>query len=340
MTLPNMTSVSTLENELSHPSDADCAFISALEGDVLVLGAGGKMGPSLALRARRAADQAGRPRRIFAASRFATPEAKHLLTESGVDAIACDFLDRGQIARLPDCANILFLVGRKFGSSENMPLTWATNTLAPAFVAERFNGSRMVAVSSGNVYPLAVSACTEETPPAPVGEYAQSVLGRERVLEYFSQRYGTPMAIIRLNYAVDLRYGVLLDIGRRVWQQRPVPLAMGSVNVIWQGDANSMILRALALASAPPRVLNVAGPETLRVRWIAERFGELFGIEPHFEGCEAETALLNDSSLCCRLLGPLSVNARQLIQWQAEWIRAGLPTLDKPTGFEARDGAF
>lgn len=335
-----MTSVSDLENELSRPNDADCSFMRELEGDVLVLGAGGKMGPSLALRARRAADQAGPSRRILAASRFAVGEEQRQLTGCGVDAIACDFLDRDQIARLPDCANILFLVGRKFGSTENMPLTWVTNTLAPAFVAERFRGSRMVAVSSGNVYPLASSGCTEKTPPAPVGEYAQSVLGRERVFEYFCNRYRTPVAIIRLNYAVDLRYGVLLDIGRRVWQQRPVPLAMGSVNVIWQGDANSMVLRALALASAPPRVLNVAGPETLRVRWIAERFGELFDIEPRFEGDEAETALLNDSALCCGLLGPPSRNAGQLIQWQAEWIRAGLPTLDKPTGFEVRDGAF
>jgi nucleoside-diphosphate-sugar epimerase len=166
------------------------------------------------------------------------------------------------------------------------------------------------------------------------------VLGRERMFEYFSHRDRTPVAIIRLNYAVDLRYGVLLDIGRCVWQRRPVPLTMGSVNVIWQGDANSMVLRALALASAPPRVLNVTGPETLRVSWIAERFGELFGIEPRFEGREAETALLNDSSLCCRLLGRPSVTAGELIQWQAEWISAGLPTLDKPTRFEVRDGAF
>jgi len=335
-----MTSVADLEEELSRPNNADCDFMCELMGDVLVLGAGGKMGPSLALRARRAADQAGPSRRILAASRFGTGETKHLLTACGVDAIACDFLDRDQIARLPGCANILFLVGRKFGSTENMPLTWATNTLVPALVAERFRESRIVALSSGNVYPLAVSGCAEKTPPAPVGEYAQSVLGRERVLEYSSNRYRTPVAIIRLNYAVDLRYGVLLDIGRRVWQQRPVPLGMGSVNAIWQGDANSMILRALALASAPPRVLNVAGPEPLRVRWIAERFGELFGIEPRFEGCEAETALLNDSSLCCSLLGPPAINARQLIQWQAEWIRADLPTHEKPTCFEVRDGVF
>jgi nucleoside-diphosphate-sugar epimerase len=335
-----MTSIARLEDELSRPSDADCACMRELEGDVLLLGAGGKMGPSLARRARRAADQAGALRRIIAVSRFASGGTRRQLTEWGVEAISCDLLDRGQIARLPGCANVLFLAGRKFGSSENMPLTWVTNTLAPAFVAERFRGSRLVALSSGNVYPLAVTGATEETTPAPVGEYAQSVLGRERVFEYFSHLQGTPMTIVRLNYAVDLRYGVLLDIGRRVWQRRPVQLAMGSVNVIWQGDANSMTMRALALASAPPRFLNIAGTETLRVRWIAEQFGELFGIEPQFEGREAETALLNDSSLCRRLLGAPSVTASKLIQWQAEWIRAGLPTMEKPTHFEVRDGAF
>ena len=192
-----MISLSDLENELARPSGADCAFMTELQGDVLVLGAGGKMGPSLALRARRAADQAGPPRRIVAASRFASGEAKHLLTSAGVDTVACDFLDRAQIARLPDCPNLLFLAGRKFGSTGDLPLTWITNMLAPAFVAERFRGSRIVAVSSGNVYPLVLSGCTEETPPAPVGEYAQSVLGRERVFEYFSNRDSTPLAIIR-----------------------------------------------------------------------------------------------------------------------------------------------
>ena len=335
-----MTSLPHLEDELSRPTDADCRFLANLPGDLLVLGAGGKLGPSLCLRARRAADAAGPVRRIIAVSRFASPSARHSLANCGIETIARDLLDRSQLAGLPDCANVLFLAGRKFGSTGNQPLTWATNALLPALVAERFRQSRLVVLSSGNVYPLARTGCTEETPPAPVGEYAQSVLARERLFEYFSHRDGTPVALIRLNYAVDLRYGVLLDIGRRVWQRQPVPLAMGSVNVIWQGDANSMILRSLALAAAPPRVLNVTGPETLSVRWIAERFAECFGTAPQFEGIEAETALLSDSSLCCRLLGPPCVPALQLIHWQAEWIRAGLPTLEKPTHFEARDGAF
>jgi nucleoside-diphosphate-sugar epimerase len=336
----DLLSIPHLQDELSRPNDADCRFISELNGDLIVLGAGGKMGPSLARRVRRAGDEAGVRCRVIAVSRFGSREAVRQFAEWGVEAISCDLLERDQIGRLPDCANVLFLAGRKFGSTENSPLTWATNTLIPALVAERFRGSRIVALSSGNVYPLAVSGATEETLPAPVGEYAQSVLGRERVLEYYSNRENMPVAIIRLNYAIDLRYGVLLDIGLRVWERQPVPLAMGSVNVIWQGDANSLILRALALASVPPRVLNVTGPETLRVRWIAERFGELFDIKPRLQGQEVEAALLSDSSLCCRLLGPPSVTASQLIRWQAEWIRAGLPTLGKPTHFEVRDGVF
>jgi hypothetical protein len=235
---------------------------------------------------------------------------------------------------------VLFLAGRKFGSTGNLPLTWATNVLLPAMAAERYRGSRIVAVSSGNVYPLGGAPATERTPPAPVGEYAQSVLGRERVFEYFSIRDQTPVAFLRLNYANDLRYGVLLDIGQRVWDRRPVPLAVGAVNVIWQRDANSICLRALALASSPPLVLNVTGPDLLQVRWIAARFGEIFGIEPQFEGTEGETALLSDSSLCCRLLGTPTVGPEEMIEMTAAWIRAGRPTLSKPTHFEVRDGAF
>ncbi len=330
----------TLEDELSRPGEEDIAFMRSTGGDIMVIGAGGKMGPSLARRARRAADRAGSSRRIFAVSRFASESVKQQLAAWGVEPVSCDLLDRTQIARLPDCANVLFLAGRKFGSTENLPLTWATNAFLPALVMDRFRGSRVVALSSGNIYPLGTHGANEQTPPGPVGEYAQSVLARERIFEYFSARDATPVAIIRLNYAIDLRYGVLLDIGERVWQRRPVSLVMGSVNVIWQGDANSACLRALALAAAPPLVLNVTGREVLRVRAIAERFGEIFGIRPVFEGNEAETALLSDSSLSCRLLGSPRMSPERMIGMTAEWIRAGLPTLNKPTHFEVRDGAF
>jgi nucleoside-diphosphate-sugar epimerase len=332
--------VDALEAELSKPSEADRDAMHLITGDLMVVGAGGKMGPSLARLARRATEAAGVPRRILAVSRFSNEELKRQMAGWDVAPLSCDLLDREQIARLPDCPNVLFLAGRKFGSTGNQPLTWATNVLVPALVAERFHGSRIVALSSGNVYPLAASPATEQTAPAPVGEYAQSVLARERVFEYYSVRDRTPVALLRLNYANDLRYGVLLDIGQRVWERRPVPLAMGSVNVIWQRDANSICLRALTLASSPPLLLNVTGPDRLSVRWIAARFGEAFGIDPRFEGTEAATALLSDSSLCCRLLGVPSMSSEQMIAMTAEWIRGGGPTLNKPTHFEVRDGAF
>jgi len=325
----------TLEEELSRPRPEDCDLMRSIAGDIMILGAAGKMGPSLARLARRATDEAGcTSRRVIAVSRSAAE------TVEGVEAISCDLLDRAQLAALPDCANVLFLAGRKFGSTDNLPLTWATNALLPALVAERFRASRIVALSSGNVYPLVTTAATEQTPPGPVGEYAQSVLARERIFEYFSARYGTLVAVIRLNYAIDLRYGVLLDIGERVWRREPVSVAMGAVNVIWQGDANSACLRALPLASSPPLILNVTGPEPLKVRSIAEHFGEIFGIQPAFEGREAATALLSDSSLCCRLLGPPRMSVERMIEMTAEWIRGGGPTLRKPTHFEVRDGAF
>ena len=335
-----MMTLETLEDDLSRPSEADISFIERNEGDILILGAGGKMGPSLARRARRAADATRSSRRVIAVSRFTSGDVARELTSAGVEIISCDLLDRDQIARLPQTPHVLFLAGRKFGSTDNEPLTWATNVLMPALVAEHYRDSRIVALSSGNVYPHAATPSTEQTRPAPVGEYAQSVLGRERVFEFFSARDSTPVTLVRLNYAIDLRYGVLLDIGRRVWARQPVPLAMGSVNVIWQGDANSMCLRALELATSPPRLLNVTGPDTLQVRWIAQRFGEAFGVEPAFEGVELQTALLSDSSLACRLLGEPKVRPETMIEMTADWIRADQPTWNKPTHFEVRDGRF
>jgi nucleoside-diphosphate-sugar epimerase len=306
---------------ISSPFEADCAALADVD-ELLIIGAGGKMGPSLVERARRAAPHA----RIVAVAR------------SGGD-INADLLDRAQVDALPDSKNVIFLAGRKFGSTGNEGLTWATNTLLPALIAEKYRGARIVALSSGNVYPLTTRGATEETPPAPAGEYAQSVLARERIFEYFSGRYGTRVALLRLNYAIDVRYGVLLDIGQRVFRREAVSVEMGAVNVIWQDDANSVVLRSLSLAASPPFVLNVAGPLT-RVRDIALKFGEIFGIEPVLEGREAETALLNDASLCHRLLGLPAVGVDEMIEKVAEWIRAGNPTLDKPTHFEVRDGKF
>jgi nucleoside-diphosphate-sugar epimerase len=307
---------------LSTPSDADREALADVT-ELLVIGAGGKMGPSLMEKARRAA-----------------PHAKIIgVARSGSDH-AADLLDRKQVDALPDSQNVIFLAGRKFGSTGNEGLTWATNALLPAMIAERFPDARIVVLSSGNIYPMTREGANEQTPPAPAGEYAQSVLARERVFEYYSGRYGTRVALLRLNYAIDVRYGVLLDIGQKVFARQPVSVAMGAVNVIWQGDANSVVLRSLALTASPPFVLNVTGPEVLRVRDIAERFGRTFGIEPIFEGREGETALLNDASLCHRLLGKPSVCVDEMINMVADWMRAGRPTLNKPTHFEVRDGKF
>jgi nucleoside-diphosphate-sugar epimerase len=314
--------VTNVNELLTAPSDADRAALADVS-EVLVIGAGGKMGPSLVERARRAAPHA----KIVAVAR------------SGGD-VNVDLLDRRHVESLPDSQNVIFLAGRKFGSTGNEGLTWATNALLPAMIAERYRDARIVALSSGNVYPMTRAGATEETPAAPAGEYAQSVLARERIFEYFSGRHGTRVALLRLNYAIDVRYGVVLDIGKKVFLRQPVSLAMGRVNVIWQGDANSVVLRSLVLAASPPFVLNVTGAGMLRVKELAERFGNYFGIDPIFEGREAEEALLNDASRCHRLLGRPSVSLDEMIEMVAEWIRAGHPTLNRPTHFEVRDGKF
>jgi nucleoside-diphosphate-sugar epimerase len=307
-----------------------------LDGDLLILGAGGKMGPSLARLCRSAADASGRPRRIITVSR-------HLAAEAGIEAIPCDLLQRDQVARLPECPNILYLAGRKFGSSGSPELTWAMNAVVPAFVAERFRHSRMVVFSTGNVYPfreVSSGGSVETDTPAPVGEYAQSCLGRERVFEYFSREYGFPCLLFRLNYAVDLRYGVPVDIARKVYGGLPVNLGVPAFNAIWQRDANSYALRSLEHCDSPPRILNVTGAETLTVRETANWFGERFGRPVSFEGSAGPTALLSDASACHRLLGPPEVSAARLLEMVAAWIEAGGASLEKPTHFEVADGRF
>jgi nucleoside-diphosphate-sugar epimerase len=332
-----------LEDVLSKPSEHDIEALKQMQGDLILLGAGGKMGPSLAARARRAAAEGGVRKRIIAVSRYSSPESRHEIEQAGVEVISADLLNEDDLARLPKVDNVIFMVGRKFGSTGAESLTWAMNAYVPARVAEHYRSSRIVSFSSGNIYPLVPvvsGGATEETPLLPMGEYAQSVLARERMFEYMSSRYETQIAILRLNYAIDLRYGVLLDIGRKVFERRPVDLATGNVNVIWQGDANSVCIRSFAHCSSPPFILNLTGPETLSVRWIARRFGELLGIEPQFEGAEAPTALLNNAARCQRLFGYPSVSVEQMIEWTAAWLRGGGRTHDKPTHFEARDGKF
>lgn len=332
-----------LEGLLARPNARDVAFMRELEGDLLILGVGGKMGPSLARRARRAADEAGVSKRIIAVARFSKPGLREELEQTRIETIAADLLEEDQLAALPDIPNVIFMAARKFGTTGNEYLTWALNCYLPARVAERFHRSRIVAFSTGNVYalvPIAHGGPTESSPTAPVGEYAQSALARERMFEYFSARYGTPVVLLRLNYAIDLRYGVLLDIGLKVFERRPVSLAMGMVNVIWQGDANSVCLRSFQVCQSPPAVLNLTGPETLSVRALARRFGERFGLEPVFEGTEGPTALLSDASRCHALLGYPEVSLDQMIDLVAGWISAGGVMWNKPTHFEVRDGKF
>lgn len=343
MSSPLIENEAELEARLAAPNAADVASLRRLSGDIIILGAGGKMGPSLARRVKRAAEAAGVPRRVMAVSRFSELEARADLEHDGIETIACDLLAADEVAKLPVCANVLFLAGRKFGSTERTDLTWAANTVVPVNVARRYHRSRIVVFSTGNVYPF-VSAATggavETDLPAPRGEYAQSCLGRERVFEYFAREYGTPMLIFRLNYAVDLRYGVLVDIARRVYAGAPVDLTVAHFNTIWQGDANSYALRSLELCHAPPRVLNVTGAETVAVRAAAEFFARRFGRGATFQGAESGQALLSDATICRQLLGPPEVSLAELMEGVAHWIELGGPLLNKPTKFEVADGRF
>jgi nucleoside-diphosphate-sugar epimerase len=344
MPLPDrINSESELEGVLAEPSESDLECVSRLSGDVLILGAGGKMGPSLARRIHRAVSRTGSTSRVMAASRFSSAGVRASLDAEGIRTIACDLLSPQEIAALPRCASVFLLAGRKFGTLDRTDLTWATNTVVPARVAAHFSQSRIVVFSTGNVYPMVPAtgpAPTEADPPAPVGEYAQSCLGRERIIEFFSRREGMPAVIFRLNYAVDLRYGALVDVARRVFAGDSVDLTIGFFNAIWQGDANSYALRSLALCSTPPTILNVTGPERISVREIAQWFGLAFGTRPRFANSEGPLALLSDSSRCRGRLGEPVVPLAVLRQWVAHWVQAGGPSLGKPTHFEVVDGRF
>lgn len=335
-----MRSVAELEERLSQPSPALVADLAALEGDILVLGAGGKLGPSLTRLALRAV---GGSKAVTAVSRFGDQSIADELASAGARIVSADITDEAALAALPDARNVVFLVGSKFGSTGREAETWYTNAYLPGRVAERYRSSRLVALSTGNIYPftpVGSGGPTEETTPGPVGEYAMSCLGRERVMTRFARHHATPLAIIRLNYAVEMRYGVLVDIARSVFARSPVDVTMSAVNVVWQGYANEAVLRALRHATPDPFVLNVAGPETLSVRQLAVEFGRLLGVEPVLAGTEAPNALLSNSGKCIRLFGYPDVPLGQLMEWTAHWVQAGLPLLGKPTGFQQRDGKF
>jgi len=336
--------ITELEDWLSRPNEADAAAMAGLDGDLLILGVGGKMGPSLARLARRAADKAGTGKRIVAVARFSNSNLPAELQAEGIETITSDLLEPGTLGRLPEIPNVVFMAARKFGTDGEAHLTWAMNTYLPGLVAERYRHSRIVAFSTGNVYPLrsrSEGGAVESTAVGPVGEYAQSALGRERMFEYGSARWGTPACILRLNYAVELRYGVLVDIGRAVFERRPVSLHMPSVNVIWQRDANAWCLRSFAHCQSPPFILNITGSETLSVRDIAMEFGKHFGVEPSFgSDQEGATALLSDASQAIQLFGKPTTGSKELIECTAQWLQQGGILLNKPTHFQTRDGKF
>jgi nucleoside-diphosphate-sugar epimerase len=335
---------SELEDLLSTPRDQTIAALVACPGDIVVLGAGGKMGPSLSRMARRAADAAGGATcRVIAVSRWSSDAAQRMLNDAGVETIRCDLLDRSAVAALPDVPNVIFMAGQKFGTTGAPAMTWGMNTLVPAICAERYAESRIVAFSTGNVYPLTpvdAGGARETDAPGPIGEYAASCLGRERMFELYAERRGTRCAIVRLNYAIDLRYGVLVDIATRVFRGEEVSLGMGHVNVIWQGDANRVAIECLPRASAPPFIVNVTGTTTLSVRALATWFGERFGKPPRFMGTEGREALHSNASLRAGTFGEAEVSLSRMQAWVADWIEAGGSLLGKPTKFEARDGRF
>lgn len=334
-----LSTLDELEEDLSRPTPAVADTLRQMKGDIIVLGASGKMGPTLARMARRAEPKG----EVIAVARFSNAQARSSLEAAGVKTIAADLLDPGTVRRLPDAAAVVFMPGAKFGTSGSEAATWATNAFLPGLVADRYRGVPTVVFSTGNVYPLvpvASGGATEETPPAPIGEYAQSCLARERVFEFHARRHGTPVTIYRLNYAVEFRYGVLQDLATKVYAGDPIDLRMGHFNCIWQGDANAIAIRCLSAAETPPSVFNVTGPETLSVREVATRLGALFGRAPVFEGREELTALLSNASKAVARFGPLTVQVETMVERVAHWVKIGGPTLGKPTHFETRDGKF
>ncbi|MFC3797767.1 NAD-dependent epimerase/dehydratase family protein [Cohnella sp. GCM10012308] len=338
-----MYTIEQLEAKLAEPSEALIKQLSAIDGDIVVLGVGGKMGPSLARLAANAVRAGGLNKRVIGVSRFSSSETREELESAGVETISCELLDDEALKALPNAANVIYMAGNKFGTTGREHFTWAMNAYLPGRVADKYKDSRIVVFSSGNIYPfmpVGGGGADESVAPEPLGEYAQSTLGRERIFEYHSHKNGTPMTMFRLNYAIDLRYGVLLELARAIREERPIDLTTGYANVIWQGDANAMALQSLAIASSPPALLNVTGPETMSIRWAAGQLSKRLGKEATFEGKESETALLNNASKSHQLFGYPGVSLLQMIDWTAEWVLQGGATWNKPTHFQERKGKF
>jgi dTDP-4-dehydrorhamnose reductase len=339
-TLPAaINSAAELDEILSRPSPALVRFMKKLDGDIMVLGAGGKIGPTMVRMARRAIDAAGAKKTVTAVDVVPLPALERM----GVKTIVCDLMDLKAVETLPKVRNVIYMVGRKFGSTGAEHLTWAINVMVPYLVARAFTESRVVAFSTGCVYPIVhyrTGGASEKVAPDPVGEYAQSCLGRERMFDYFSIEKKEPVVQLRLNYAVELRYGVLCDVATKVWKGEPVDVTTGYANVIWQGDACNQILQALKLAGSPPAILNVTGPEIISIRETAKKFGQLFGKKPRFSGKENGRGYLSDASRAVSLFGRPTVSVDQVIRWIAHWIERGGESLGKPTHFETQNGKY
>jgi len=332
-----------LEELLSRPGKELVEMFARIDGDLMFLGVAGKIGKSLAMMARRACDEAGIKKRIYGVSLFENKEQQEIFTKAGIDTISGDLLDTKFTESLPRVKNVFYLAGMKFGSVDNLSLTWAINTYLPAIVADSFRQSRIVAFSTGCVYPLVPvksGGSKESDSPEAIGEYAQSCLGRERMFEFGSIRNKTRVTLIRLNYSVEMRYGVLVDIALKVKNKQPVDLTMGYFNVIWQGDLNDFVLRSLEHAESPAKILNITGEEILSVKEVALEFGKLFNVKVTFENKEAPTALLNNASHSFELFGKPKVPVKQVIQWIAGWLGEEKSILGKPTHFEVRDGKY
>lgn len=331
-----------LENYLK-PSAELVNDIVQIKGDILILGAGGKMGPAMAKLAKRAIEQAGTEKRVMAVSRFSDAQVLKELNDRGIKTIQADLLNGAELNAIPDVANVIYLAGHKFGTTGNESYTWAMNAFLPGKVAEKFKKSNIVVFSSGNVYPLSPviqGGMSEKNAASPIGEYAQSCLGRERIFQYFSQKNNTPVLIYRLNYANDVTYGILLEIAKQVYEEKEIDLTMGNVNVIWQGDANEIAIRSLLHCSTPAKILNVTGPETISVKWIAEQFGTIFEKRPKCINKEEPDALLSNAAECFNLFGYPKVSLKQMIDLIGRWVAEGGKTINKPTHFQERKGNF
>lgn len=332
-----------LEEALSRPTSELVELMKRLDGDIIILGVAGKMGVSMARMARRACEEASVCKRIIGVSRFSDQSQQVFLEKSRVETIAGDLLDRDFLVSLPEVKNVYYLAGMKFGTAGNQAFTWAMNSYLPGLIATKFKNSNIVAFSTGCVYPLIPieEVGSKETDSAdPIGEYAQSCLGRERLFEYGSLKFGTPVVLIRLNYSVEMRYGVLVDIANQVYNEEIIDLSMGYANVIWQGDANDIILRSIEHCTSPAKPLNISGPEMISVREIAQQFGEMMNKKVQFKGEEAPTALLTDSSVAYELLGRPKVPLKQVMRWCAKWIESEQRLLGKPTHFQEREGKY